>query len=246
MRWLALLLWVGPLGAQSVATGQYNEANALYRAGEFDQARLTYLEVTATGVQDARLYYNLGNACFKSSKLGEAILWYERARRLAPHDEDIEANLRFANLVKKDRDSTGGQSSLSHFIIRAYFWPSLDQLSLFFALAIFAIFALGVRRLYFGALSSLWLAGMLLCSGLSAGAATWLGTRFYYQSSTIEAVVMAERTIARSGPDEGQTEVFEAHAGTKVRLVRREGGWVLVRLVNGLGGWMQAEVVERI
>jgi uncharacterized protein YgiM (DUF1202 family) len=52
--------------------------------------------------------------------------------------------------------------------------------------------------------------------------------------------------MARSGPDKGQTEVFTAHEGTKVRLVRQEGEWILVRLANGLGGWIQTEAVARI
>ena len=101
MRALALLLLLGTQLHAGAAAGQYNEANALYRAGDFAAARRMYLEVVDAGVEDARIYYNLGNACFKSGKLGEAILWYERARRLLPHDEDIEANLRFANLVKQ-------------------------------------------------------------------------------------------------------------------------------------------------
>ena len=86
-KWaVALALWASALGAQSAAMGQYNEANVLYRAGDFTKARQVYLKAVSTDVADARLFYNLGNACFKSGLLGEAILWYERARRLAPDD----------------------------------------------------------------------------------------------------------------------------------------------------------------
>ena len=38
------------------------------------------------GLADARLEYNLANAEYKRGRLGEAILHYERARRLAPAD----------------------------------------------------------------------------------------------------------------------------------------------------------------
>ena len=241
------ILCARALSAQSAATGQYNEANAQYRAGDFDVARQSYLGVAATGVSDARLYYNLGNACFKSDRLGEAILWYELARRLTPHDEDIEANLRFANLVKQDREPASTDNALLSFAGAIYFWPSHDQLSLLFALSFLALFALGVRRLLARArLGSMWLTGILLTAGLSAGAAVWLGVRIHYQQSISEAIVTAEKVLARSGPDVGQTEVFIAHEGTKVRLVRQEGQWILVRLVNGLGGWMPAEAIERI
>ena len=240
-------LWASGLCAQSVATGQYNEANARYRAGDFAEARQIYLEVASTGVGDARLFYNLGNSCFKSGLLGEAILWYERARRLALDDEDIEANLRFANLVKKDREPVVESNALTRFIAAVYLWPSLDLLSLLFAVALFGLFILGVRRLLRGTRSSLsWLSGVVLCAGFGVFFVAWLVTRFYQESGDNEAIVTAVQVLARSGPDEEQTEVFTAHEGTKVRLMRNEGAWVLVRLDNGLGGWVLVEAVERI
>ena len=175
---LFLLLNAQVLGAQSVATGQYNGGNEFYREGDFEAARRSYLEAVATGIEDARLYYNLGNACFKLSRLGEAVLWYERARRLAPHDEDVEANLHFANLVKKDRETQGDEGSLVEFVVAVYFWPSYDRLSLFFACGFFAVFGLALMRLLsrskFG---TGWLVAILLCGGLSLGAAIWFGTR---------------------------------------------------------------------
>ena len=79
---LVLLFGASALNAQSVATGLYNEANALYRSGDFAGAHRLYREVAATGGRDARLFYNLGNASFKLGRLGEASLWYERAQRL--------------------------------------------------------------------------------------------------------------------------------------------------------------------
>jgi SH3-like domain-containing protein len=80
-------------------------------------------------------------------------------------------------------------------------------------------------------------------SGIFAG---WLGTRLYGDSGNSEAIVIVGEVMARSGPDKGQTEVFTAHEGTKVRLVRQEDEWILVRLANGLGGWIQTEAVARI
>ena len=72
MRALALLLLLGTQLHAGAAAGQYNEANALYRDGDFAAARRSYLAVVDAGVQDARLYYNLGNACFKSGEAGRS------------------------------------------------------------------------------------------------------------------------------------------------------------------------------
>ena len=114
-------------------------------------------------------------------------------------------------------------------------------------MAFFAVFVLGVRWLFAQTRpGALWLVGILLCAGLSVGSALWLGTHLRHQAQTSEAIVTVAEARAHSGPDLGQTEVFVAHEGTKVRLVRQEGGWMLVRLANGLGGWMPAEALTRI
>ena len=53
-----------------------------------------YEQVSKNGYESPALYYNLGNCYFKLHNLPAAILSYERARRLAPRDEDIAYNLR--------------------------------------------------------------------------------------------------------------------------------------------------------
>ena len=120
--WLALA--PGGASAQSAALGLYSEGNDLYRRGEFAAARTRYLAAAGTGVRDARLFYNLGNACFKDGRLGEAVVWYERARRLAPRDEDVLANLRFLRRVKRDREEEGDGG----FLYRLYLYPTLNEL----------------------------------------------------------------------------------------------------------------------
>lgn len=233
-------------GAQSAAANLYNQANALYHSGQFEAARVGYLQVVDSGVEDARVFYNLGNACFKSGELGQAILWYERARRMDPRDEDIQANLRFANTVKKDRNPQA-ENVVWRFLVEVFFYPTLDELSVSFCLLLSCCFGLAVRRLWsrFPA-SAGWLVLMALAAGLVVLNGAYLGARIYHQERVVEAVVVAAQGTARSGPDEGQAEVFIVHQGTKVQIARREGEWFLVRLTNGLGGWLPADVVEVI
>jgi len=45
------------------------------------------------GYEASSLFYNLGNAYYKQNDLPRAILYYEKARLLAPWDEDIRQNL---------------------------------------------------------------------------------------------------------------------------------------------------------
>jgi len=242
-----VLLWYAGVSAQTAAVGLYNEANSHYRNGDFAQAQSAYMQVVDSGVKDARLFYNLGNTHFKMQRLGEAILWYERAYRLDPRDEDIAANLLFANQVKADRDEEEKGNAVTDFVIDAFFFPTLSELSLFFAVGWFGLFVLGAWRLLNrSTVGSLWLVAILVCGGVAGSCGSWLALSSYQQANAVSAIVVAEMVTARSGPDASQTEVFSMHEGTKVRVVRSEGIWVLVRLQNGLGGWVQTEQIEII
>ena len=241
------LLWKGLAAASSAGLGLYNEANEFYRRGEFEGARQKYLEVASSGVRNSRLFYNLGNASFKSGRLGEAILWYERALRLDPRDADIRANLRFVNRVKKDRDPAPAGNAVWRFLLALYFFPTPDELCLAFFLLSLLVFVLAVRRLRLRAKAPpLWLALFLSCSSLTVLAGSWGGWRIHRQETVVEAIVVAEQATARSGPDARQTTVLIVHEGTKVRVERQEGEWRLVRLANGLGGWLPAASVVSI
>jgi hypothetical protein len=241
-----LVLLNGMAVAQSATANLYNQANGLYNNGQFEAARDRYRQVVEYGVEDARLFYNLGNAHFKAGELGQAILWYERALRLAPRDDDIEANLRFANLVKQDRDPEEG-NLVWRFLIDAFFFPSLNELCLSFSFLFLILFILGIRRMWSRmAISAGGLVLIAACLGLTVLDGIYLGMRIYHEETVEEGIIVADQGTARSGPGEEQTTVFVVHEGTKVRIARRQGDWLLVRLTNGLGGWLPGVVVEAI
>jgi len=247
MRVLVLLVLLqGMAVAQSATANLYNQANGLYHDGQFEAARDRYRQVADYGVEDPRLFYNLGNAHFKAGELGRAILWYERALRLAPRDGDIEANLQFANLVKQDREPEEG-NVVWDFLIHAFFFPSLNELCISFSFLLMVLFILGVRRMRSRTgISAGGVVLIVICIGLVILDGVYLGVRIHHQVTVEEGIVVADQGTARSGPGEEQTTVFVVHEGTKVRIARRQGDWMLVRLSNGLGGWLPGSVVEAI
>ncbi|MEW6755913.1 MAG: tetratricopeptide repeat protein [Candidatus Latescibacterota bacterium] len=244
----AVLLLLAPAAAlgQSVATELYNQANALYQQGQFEAARDQYAQAAGRGAADPRLYYNLGNACFKAGRLGEAVLWYERALRLAPRDEDIRANLRYANQVKQDREPQDG-NAVWDVLMGLFLLLTVNEASLLFSFSLLAASGLAAWGLLEPAgRPALWRPLLVLCCALLVACGGYLMARVYHREAVVEAVVTGAEGSARSGPDASQTTVFVVHEGTKVRVVRTEGSWMLVRLANGLGGWLPASVVEVI
>src|SRR5258706_5484251 len=93
-RCFVLAFWLSSWpGLLASPADEFKAANQLYDAEKFSEAASAYEKLLP---KTAHIYFNLGNACFRQDKLGTAILNYERARRLAPRDPDILANLKFA------------------------------------------------------------------------------------------------------------------------------------------------------
>src|ERR1700736_3777360 len=80
--------------AQSDA--QFAQANQEYAQGQFKEAIADYEALVRSGECSANLFYDLGNAYFRTSDFGDAILNYERALALDPHHPEATANLQIA------------------------------------------------------------------------------------------------------------------------------------------------------
>ena len=243
------LLWASSLEAkvQSAALGLYNEANSLYRNSEFKAARDKYLQVVDSGVQNGQVYYNLGNACFKVDRLGEAILWYERALRLEPRDADIQANLRFANKIKKDREPAIEENPIWLFLVAVYLYPTLNELGILFGLSFFLLFVIAAWGLWNRERTrAVWLGTLLTCAVLALSSGFFFATRIYVHANQQEGIITVKEGIARSGPDQDQTVVFQVHEGTKVKIERQEHDWLQIRLDNGWAGWLPIAAVSLI
>ena len=87
--WLLWALLVSPLLGMSVARAHseaalstFIAANNLYDEGKFSEAAQAYEKILASGRRSAALYFNLGNALFKSAQIGSSIAAYRNAERL--------------------------------------------------------------------------------------------------------------------------------------------------------------------
>ncbi len=92
--WILASSLVLPRAAEPAAA--FEQANKLYEQGRFPAAAVAYENLLRSGQRSAAVYFNLGNACFKSGQVGKAIVNYRLAERLAPRDPAIRANLQFA------------------------------------------------------------------------------------------------------------------------------------------------------
>lgn len=95
-----LLIFMGFSLSASAVTKQ--NADTEYTKGNYQQAIKDYEDLLKNGVSP-EVYYNLGNAYYRTDNITKAVLAYERAHLLSPGDEDINFNLQFARSKTIDK-----------------------------------------------------------------------------------------------------------------------------------------------
>ena len=106
-RFLGLLVFVAAIGTSGVVASQETpEAEAAaaarsYDAGDYESAAAGYrrLLLAPEDLDRAALHYNLGNAEYRTGRLGYAMLHWERALAMRPGDGDARANVALARAV---------------------------------------------------------------------------------------------------------------------------------------------------
>jgi tetratricopeptide (TPR) repeat protein len=94
---LVLCFILQEITVQSQENAIFNQANKAYMQKDYPTAIRLNSDIISAGNVSADVNYNLGNAYFKNNQLSNAILWYERALRIDPSNEDIIHNIAFAN-----------------------------------------------------------------------------------------------------------------------------------------------------
>lgn len=225
--------------ADSEAETGFQEANRLYEKGEFDEALQRYAALASRGFGGVSLFYNLGNVHFRRGQRGEAVLWYERAARLAPRDSDVLFNLGLA----RSHIRTDGESLARRVI--GYF--SVDEMSVAATASSFLFFGfLGVILL--GRLRGDVLPAMALSvsGALLVGTGAWLAALVYYERQPV-AIVVSPPGEVRNGPGDDYAVGFTIPDGSKVLVLNRRPEWTQVGLPEqGLKGWMPTSELELI
>jgi tetratricopeptide (TPR) repeat protein len=225
-----------------------DSANSAYSKKEYSKAVTLYEKVLAQGTEAPELYFNLGNAWFKTNNMPKAILNYERARRLKPDDEATLVNLKMANARIADKIEEGPQHFITGWKIRFLnlfserIW-SMGSIVLFvFCLCLLLVYFVS-RRVWLRQLSFVC---FLLFLGLSAFTCLTAWNKNELSLTHSEAIVMAPNVSAKGSPDEKGTDLFILHEGTKVFLIQKNDGWTEIKLTNGNTGWLPRSAFEVI
>ena len=199
--------------------------------------------------ESADIYYNLGNAYYRSKNYTRAIINYERALLLDPGDGDIRFNLDMARTKTIDRIVPQGEMFFVTWyrtivnIFSIDTWAIIAIASFILMLALLLVYLLSdktwVRKS--GFYSSL---AMLIVFALSIIAA-------FQQKKQIEVrntvIVVSSAASVKSTPTENGTDLFVVHEGTRAHIIDDSmKDWKEVKLDDGKRGWLQNSQIERI
>ncbi len=226
----------------------FDQANRLYQQGKYVEARDAYESIVHQGLVSGELYYNLGNAYYKTGDLGKAILNFERALRFMPNDDDLKHNLQLANLMIVDRIEATPRLFLwdywdgikGAFSLNAVTWMCYGVFVLLIALICMGILARTYRVRRFAVFSGstaavVFILLIVLLFG-KIGDATRVNA----------AVVTARITTVKNSPDPKSSDAFVLHSGVKLTITDSVNDWFEIRLADGKVGWMEKGAAEII
>jgi hypothetical protein len=229
-------------------TGDIKHANALYVKGEYTAAAKQYEEILSKDGVAPELYYNLGNAYFKTNEIGHSILNYERALRLDPGFDDARYNLEMAQLKVVDNIVQAPSFFLGRWVenliklLTSNQWIILSFIVFVICLISTFLFIFGQSHLV--RKTSFYIGLVLLCVCLLT--VVFSGVRKDKMENHNEAIVMTGTITVKSSPDKSGTDLFQLHEGTKVSIKSTLGKWTEIKLGNGSIGWVEDVNIEKI
>jgi len=217
---------------------QFTKANQDYSRADFKEAISGYETLVHARQWSANLFYNLGNAYFRTQDFSHAILNYERALALDRHHAESDANLRIA------RDEARALEMQPGWLEQHLQLASLTQYSIAAAVAFWVgLFCFVYSR--FARQRSLARRTLVVLS-LAIFVASVLAVYQVDNGQRGAAVITGNEVQARLATADSANSVLALPQGSDIRILSTRGDWVYAELPNNLRGWIPAKDTERV
>jgi len=245
---LALFILLSVASAQVDAFQQlFDDGNNAYADSSWSKAIAKYDSILINGLHHSDLYYNLGNAYYKSEMLGQAIWAYEKGLQLEPNDNDLRHNLIFVK-----RKAGIAELPKPVYLIRLYNslksillphqWLIISSTAFLMSGLIFTFSHLGGFRITrIMKASFVVMIIVIIMFGL-----IYLDVR-HDISSMKSGIIIAHVSVgAKSAPNEGAKTLLQLPEGTKVDITGEQTEWREVESIDGSKGWVKSEDVRSL
>lgn len=226
----------------------FEQGNSHYANGQFQEAIDAYGKVLDANQESAAIYYNLANAHFKLNNVAPSIYYYEKAKQLAPADQEIKNNASFAEKMTIDAITPLPENTFKTWynsvltLLTTDGWAYTTVIfvilcTLLFLGYYFTASSTKKRAFFVSSLVSLVLA---ICSLLFAYSA------FAKISKDNPAIVFAKESQVKGEPTLSSQEAFLLHEGTKVMVLETVDNWKKILLADGRTGWIPTTDIREL
>ena len=240
-----MILMLMPLSANAITK---QNADDEYAKGNYQQAIKDYQEILKAGAS-SEIYYNLGNAYYRTDNITQALLAYERALQLSPGDNDIRFNLQYAR--SKTIDKITPETEM--FFVTWYHslvnftsvdrWANTAIVSIVMALLLILVFLFAPQM--WARKSGFYGSAVFLL--LFAFANLFAFQQKHELETKQGAIVIAPTVNVKKTPAASGTDVFVIHEGTRVDITDRGmKQWRGIKLADGREGWLKTSQIEEI
>lgn len=216
-------------------------ANLAYQSGNYQTAITLYEQALKVG-DSPELYYNLGNAYYRSNNITKALINYEKAYMLNPSDADVRHNLDYVRTKTVDKLIPATDIFLVSWFksivygMTIYGWAIFSIVMLVVSLAALLLYLFTgndlVRK------SSFWLT--LLSFLLFIMSLLFALHQTYYYNHNTSAIVTAKEVALKKSPEQGSASIGTTiHEGTHIDII--DDGmkdWKEIELPDGKTGWI--------
>lgn len=246
MKSIILILMIFlPMSALAVSKA---EADSAYAQQKYQVAIKQYEQLLKQGVS-SDLYYNLGNAYYRTDDITRAIINYERALLLSPGDSEIRFNLQLARSKTIDKITpesemffvTWYHSLVNMMSVDGWAFTALLSLALAVILALVYLFSERIWLRKLGFFTGLFLLFVFIMSNVFASQQK---TKLFERSG---AIVISSAATVKSTPAKNGTDLFVLHEGTRVEITDDSmKDWKEIKLADGKEGWIESKRIELI
>jgi tetratricopeptide (TPR) repeat protein len=228
------------VAASAFAQTEFAKANQEYAQGDFKEAIDGYETLARAGQWSANVFYDLGNAYFRTGDFGRAILNYERALALERHHPEAAANLQIA------RDEARALEMQQSSPERYFQFASVNQYSIAAAIAFwvgaFCTVALILARRRSARLIALSILSFSVCA-FAIFAAYEIG---HGNKGRALAIITGNNVQARLATADTANSILALPPGSEIKILNTRGDWIYAALPNNLRGWIPAKDAEPV
>lgn len=247
-KYFTIILLLFTLSLCSAMPASLSPADKAYLAKNYVEALRLYEGMEKKGMVSEQLFYNIGNCYYRQNNFPKAVLYFSRAVRLDPSDEDAQFNLKLS--IAKVGGGVTKQPEMffiswTRSLVKS---QSANQWGTY-AILVFCVLLLSVGLYIFA--GKLVLRRVGLGIGVIALICTLaLQTAAAYQNYTFENEIMAvvmKSTTLKTDLDNGKSGQHTLIPGVVVQIIDESpDGSVEVMMPDGTMGWTKGTNLERV